>query len=146
MIEIREFLVGHEGLLVALFGAVIPEFEGLVSDDPGGPVAFLREPTSFALGAYLDGFPVGLAWGYQMRSPSGRLTSYLHQLDVLEASRRRGVATALIAEAMAMARRAGSSRFWLSTGGHNEGAQALYESLDGERKPLGDVNYWWTLD
>lgn len=37
-------------------------------------------------------------------------------------------------------------RSWLSTGGHNEAAQALYESLGGDRKPLGDVNYWRTLD
>ncbi len=28
----------------------------------------------------------------------------------------------------------------------NETAQALYESLGGDRKPLGDVNYWWDLD
>ena len=34
----------------------------------------------------------------------------------------------------------------LSTGGHNKTAQALYESLRGDRKPLGDVNYWWDLD
>ena len=39
----------------------------------------------------------------------------------------------------------GSTKFWLSTGGHNEVAQALYASLDGDRKPLGDVNYWWDL-
>jgi ribosomal protein S18 acetylase RimI-like enzyme len=46
---------------------------------------------------------------------------------------------------MGWAHRHGCDRFWLSTGGHNEGAQALYESLGGERKPLGDVNYWWRL-
>jgi hypothetical protein len=42
-------------------------------------------------------------------------------------------------------RRAGSTRFRLPTGGHNDTAQALYESLRGDRKPLGDVNYWWDL-
>lgn len=46
---------------------------------------------------------------------------------------------------MALGRRHGSTRLWLSTGGHNETAQALYESLGGDRKPLGDVNYWWDL-
>ena len=49
-------------------------------------------------------------------------------------------------EAMNLARRRGSTKFWLSTGGHNTTAQALYESLQGGRKPLGDVNYWWDLD
>ncbi len=146
MIEIRELRVGDEDPLEALFGAVLPGFDTSASDDRSGLSVFLREPTTFALGAYLGGRPVGLAWGMQMRSPSGRLTTYLHQLEVLEPTRRRGVATALIAEAMAAARRAGSSKFWLSTGGHNEIAQALYESLDGERKPMGDVNYWWSLD
>lgn len=46
---------------------------------------------------------------------------------------------------MKLGEQRGSTRFWLSTGGHNEGAQALYDSLDGDRKPLGDVNYWWQL-
>ena len=46
---------------------------------------------------------------------------------------------------MTLARRRGSTKLWLSTGGHNEIAQALYESLGGDRKPLGDVNYWWDL-
>lgn len=81
-----------------------------------------------------------------LRSPSGRLTTYVHELDVREEWRRQGVATALISEAMAIARVSGSTRFWLSTGGHNEVAQELYASLGGERKPLGDVNYWWQLD
>jgi hypothetical protein len=32
-----------------------------------------------------------------------------------------------------------------AVGAHNETAQALYESLHGDRKPLGDVNFWWDL-
>jgi hypothetical protein len=47
---------------------------------------------------------------------------------------------------MTLARERGSTKFWLSTGGHNEIAQSLYASLGGDRKPLGDVNYWWDLD
>ena len=99
-----------------------------------------------ALGAYVDRMPVGIAWGLQMRSPSGRLTTYLHELEVREDHRRQGIGRLLVTEAMALARRSGSGRFWLSTGGHNERAQALYASLGGDRKPLGDVNYWWELD
>ena len=60
------------------------------------PEAFLREPSSFALAAYIDDAPVGLAWGLQMRSPSGRLTTYVHQLDVHETWRRQGIGSALI--------------------------------------------------
>ena len=80
-----------------------------------------------------------------MRSPSGRLTTYLHELDVHEKWRRQGVGSAPATEAMNLARVRGSTKFWLSTGGHNVTAQALYESLRGDRKPLGDVNYLWDL-
>jgi ribosomal protein S18 acetylase RimI-like enzyme len=146
MIEIREFVAGDEDSLVELFRAVLPEFEASLAANPHGPLEFLRDGASFALGAYLDGRPVGLAWGLQMRSPSGRLTTYLHELDVLEGSRRIGAGTALVTKAMAVARREGSSRFWLSTGGDNEAARALYESLGGEWNPSGDVNYRWSLD
>lgn len=130
--------------LTTLFETVLPGFEASIQE--GGPSAFLSDPASFAFGAYLDGGePAGLGWGVQMRSPSGRLTTYLHELDVLAQHRRQGVGAAIVREAMELARRRGSTRFWLSTGGHNEAAQSLYQSLGGERKPLGDVNYWWTL-
>jgi ribosomal protein S18 acetylase RimI-like enzyme len=145
-VEIRELFAGGADELVALLSAVLPGSPPAQAHRLDEAEAFLREPSSFVLGAYVDGTPIGLAWGLQMRSPSGRLTTYLHELDVHRDWRRQGVGTALITEAMTIARRHGSTKFWLSTGGHNETAQALYESLGGERKPLGDVNYWWDLD
>jgi ribosomal protein S18 acetylase RimI-like enzyme len=145
-VEIRALGVGGADQLVALFAAVLPGSPTAQADRRAGPAAFLEDPRSFVLGAYIDDVPVGLAWGLQMRSPSGRLTTYLHELDVHEGWRRRGVGAALVDEAMKLARRRGSTKFWLSTGRHNETAQALYESLGGDRKPLGDVNYWWDLD
>lgn len=132
--------------MVELFAAVLPGSPMAQAEALDGPDAFLQDPASFVLGAYVGDVPVGLVWGVQMRSPSGRLTTYAHELDVHARWRRQGVGSALVTEAMAHARRCGSTRFWLSTGGHNEAAQALYESLGGDRKPLGDVNYWWTLD
>ena len=57
-----------------------------------------------------------------------------------------GVGSALITYAKAVARRRGSTKFLLSTGGDNEIAQALYESLGGNHNSLGDVNYQWVLD
>jgi ribosomal protein S18 acetylase RimI-like enzyme len=144
-VEIRELVAGGAEQLVALFAAVLPESPTAKVDRLDEPEAFLQDSHSFALGAYVDDAPVGLAWGMQMRSPSGRLTTYLHELDVHVNWRRQGVGSALVTEAMNLARVRGSTKFWLSTGGHNETAQALYESLHGDRKPLGDVNFWWDL-
>lgn len=144
-IEIRELAPGQAAELVALFEAVLPGSPTALAEHLDQPEAFLQDPTTFALGAYVDDAPVGLAWGIQMRSPSGRLTTYVHELDVIERWRRQGVGSGLIHEAMVVARRRSSTMFWLSTGGHNTIAQALYESLGGDRKPLGDVNYWWDL-
>lgn len=144
--EIRELAAGGADQLVALFAAVLPGSPTAQADPLDEPEAFLRDASSFVLGAYVDDVPVGLAWGLQMRSPSGRLTTYVHELEVHESWRRQGIGTALVTEAMTLARRRGSAKLWLSTGGHNETAQALYESLGGDRKPLGDVNFWWDLD
>ena len=145
-VEIRELVDGEDARLVALFAAVLPDSQTAQARDSDGTEKFLRERSTFVLGAYIDDVPVGLAWGLQMRSPSGRLTTYVHELDVHESWRRRGVGSALITEAMAIARRRGSTKFWLSTGGHNTTAQSLYVALGGDRKPLGDVNFWWNLD
>ncbi len=144
--EIRELSDGDAERLVALYQAVLPDSPTAEYGNRQGASAFLADPSSFVLGAYDGDDSIALAWGIQMRSPSGRLTTYLHELDVHEAWRRRGVGTALVETAMRIARRRGSTKFWLSTGGHNSTAQALYESLGGDRKPRGDVNYWWSLD
>jgi ribosomal protein S18 acetylase RimI-like enzyme len=145
-VEIRELVEGEAELLVALFAAVLPDSPTAQARDLNDPEEFLRDPSTYVLGAYINDVPVGLAWGLQMRSPSGRLTTYVHELDVHENWRRRGVGSALIIAAMSVARQRGSTKFWLSTGGHNATAQALYASLGGDRKPFGDVNYWWDLD
>jgi len=77
-VEIRELVNGGAEQLVALFAAILPGSPTAQADELDEPEAFLRDPSSFAIGAYVDGAPVGLAWGLQMRSPSGRLTTYVH--------------------------------------------------------------------
>ncbi|MEO7571683.1 MAG: GNAT family N-acetyltransferase [Acidimicrobiales bacterium] len=109
--EIRGLVAGGADQLVALFAAVLPDSPAALVAGFDAPEAFLREPSTFVLGAYVDDAPVGLAWGVQMRAPSGRLTTYLHELDVHERWRRQGIGSALVTEAMALARRAGSTKF-----------------------------------
>jgi ribosomal protein S18 acetylase RimI-like enzyme len=143
-IEIRHFAEADTESLIEVFDAVLPGFTTSLLD-PEGPVDFLGDTRSFAFGAFVGDEPAGLAWGVQMLYPNGRLVTYLHELDVRQEFRRRGLATLLVEKSMALARHRGSTRFWLSTGGQNEVAQSVYDSLSGVRKPLGDVNYWWDL-
>ena len=128
--------------------AVLPDRVRLDGPDGSGPSRFLDDGAGFFLVAETgdeNGEPIGFAWGVNITYPNGRRVTYLHQLDVVVAHRRRGVGTALVERAMSVARTAGATKFWLSTGGHNTGAQALYERLGGDRKELGDVNFWWDL-
>lgn len=141
----KELRSGDEVALTAAFSLIVPEWADRLVASPGGVEAFLSDESSFVFVADVDGEPAGLAYTYLMRYPDGRHMAYLHELDVREQYRRSGLATALIEASMERARIAGAARFWLSTGGHNEVAQAVYDKLQGDRKPLGDVNYWWSL-
>jgi ribosomal protein S18 acetylase RimI-like enzyme len=143
---VRQLGVGDAAALVDLFEAVLPGFSERYGFEVDYPAEFLSDPSSFVFGSYVDDEPAGLAWGVQIRYPTGRLMTYLHELDVRVEYRRQRIATSLVEHSMALARERGSLRFWLSTGGHNTAAQSLYDSLGGVRKPLGDVNYWWEFD
>ncbi|MDJ0768516.1 MAG: GNAT family N-acetyltransferase [Ilumatobacter sp.] len=146
-VEYRELGARDATLLVDLMDAVVPDWRR--REVEGGPDRFLADPNTLVLGAFdvASGvpLPVGWAWAVGIRQPNGWSMAYLHQLDVVASHRRRGIGRQLVEHAMAVARQRGHDRFWLSTGGHNEVANAMYASLGGERKELGDVNYWWQL-
>lgn len=144
-LAIRELGLGDESALRALMDAVVPGWADQLAPGASGPLAFLADGDSTVLAAYDDDQPVGWAWGVRIRYPNGRLVTYLHELVVVEAHRRRGIATMLIEASMTIARQRGCTKFWLSTGAHNDVAQAVYESMGGDRKPKGDVNYWWEI-
>jgi ribosomal protein S18 acetylase RimI-like enzyme len=144
-VRIHEYRPGEDAKLIELFSAVLPDFAISTSSADPGPGLFLTDPRSFALGAYLGDVPAGLLWGVLMRSPKGRLTTYVHELDVREQWRRRGVATQLMTAAFALALDRGSTRLWLVTEATNGPARALYESIGGEASRTGDTIYRWQL-
>jgi ribosomal protein S18 acetylase RimI-like enzyme len=71
---------------------------------------------------------------------------YLHELDVVESFRRRGVGRELVRSFMDAGRSLGASRMFLTTGATNEPARALYEQLGAGLAEQGPtVNYWFQL-
>lgn len=102
--------------------------------------AWLTDERNLAVAAFVDGRPVGLAYGYRLERldlrPDGLL---LYSVDVEEAHRRRGIGTALL-EAM---RRHAPGGMWLLTNTSNEAAMKLYERAGGCRPNLDDV--MWTF-
>ena len=142
-VVIRELTVRDRYALASL----MREVAGKQADDRSPHVAsFLADPTTFAFGAYLDGTPVGWAWGYALRRPDGRVGTYLHEVDVVESARRLGGASMLVRAVLARARRAGHDHVWLVTGAEHHAANELYGSLGAHRSsPGGDVVWEWTL-
>jgi ribosomal protein S18 acetylase RimI-like enzyme len=71
---------------------------------------------------------------------------YLHQLEVDEAYRRRGIARELMAAFMTAGAKSGATKMFLTTAADNTPARTLYESLGGGLASQGPtVNYWFLL-
>lgn len=143
--DLRQLVPGDETILRSVFSAVAPDWAERLALSPAGTAEFLASDSTFVFVVTVDDVPAGVSYGSLMLYPDGRPMAYLHQLEVAESFRRRGLATRLITASMDWARTQGAAKFWLSTGAHNVIAQSVYDRLDGDRKPLGDVNYWWTL-
>jgi len=131
-ISIRELGLADEAMVGELLDAIRPGWADALAPGASGPRAFVTDARSLAIGGYVDNEPAGLIWGVHVRRPSGALMTYLHELDVVEAYRRRGLATMLIEAAIGAARRTGSTRLWLITEVDNEPAGALYRATGAE--------------
>ena len=142
---VRPIRPDEPATVLAVIDALVPDRTAPESGAPEDPAAFLDDPNSFLLAAFDGDRPIGLAWGAHIRYPNGRRMTYLHHLEVVDERRDAGIGTALMHAAFDLAAATGTTKLWLSTGMHNTGAQRLYERLGGDRKELGDVNYWWDL-
>jgi ribosomal protein S18 acetylase RimI-like enzyme len=89
---------------------------------------------------------VGWCWGYRLVRPDGTSMLYLHQVEVLERHRARGIGRALLTAFMAAGRSAGAAKMFLTTGAENHAARKLYDALGGGLATQGaTVNYWFLL-
>ena len=124
--------------------ALVPLFDGYrqfyqQASDPARARAFLGERFAHLESVILlacdeQGMGLGFVQLYPLFSSVRTLRIYLlNDLYVAPASRRLGVASALLNAAADHARALGAGRLWLQTALDNAAAQALYESLGWQR-------------
>lgn len=103
--------------------------------------AFLADPANLLLLAFDGDDAVGMLTGTFLRHPDKPLSLFVNELGTREAWQRRGIATALMREAIAIARARGARGVWLGTEEDNDAAIAFYRSLGAEE--LRGVFFGW---
>ncbi|MCB0955962.1 MAG: GNAT family N-acetyltransferase [Ilumatobacteraceae bacterium] len=86
----------------------------------------LARPGHHLLLATVDGSPAGFVTGIEHAHPDKGVEMLVYELGVDDEFRRRGVATALLDELAALARRLGCYGMWVPVDPDNDAALALY--------------------
>jgi ribosomal protein S18 acetylase RimI-like enzyme len=124
-----------------VFRAAVERFRGTAGDE-----RFLATEGTVSFVAVVDGVVAGWCWGQHMRRPDGASMLYLHELEVAEDFRRRGLGRALVESFMDAGRAVGATKMFLTTGEANVAARGLYEQLGAGLAGQGPtVNYWFLL-
>lgn len=124
-----------------MFRLAAQRFRGVPGDE-----RFLAADGAVSYLAVIDGEVVGWCWGQHMLRPDRTSMMYLHELEVAEAFRRRGIARALVEAFIEVGRALGASKMFLTTGEANAAARALYEQLGAGLAAQGPtVSYWFQL-
>ena len=89
----------------------------------------------------------GYCWGYYLRRPDNSAMAYVHELQVAEPHRGRGIGRELMLAFLGAAQQRGASKVFLTTGSGNVAARSLYDSIGGQIADQGDTtNYWWNFE
>ncbi|WP_218824593.1 GNAT family N-acetyltransferase [Asanoa hainanensis] len=100
---------------VEVLEEAIRRFVGVAS----GAARFVRSPGTVAFIA-VDGHEVqGWCWGYVLARPDGASMLYLHNLEVAESHRRRGIGRRLLRSFMEAGAQLGAGKMFLITGEGN---------------------------
>jgi ribosomal protein S18 acetylase RimI-like enzyme len=109
--------------------------------------AYADAPGTWTFVAFAGPEIYGWCWGYQLVRPDDSSMLYLHQIEVDEAHRRKGIGRELLRAFMTAGARAGATKMFLTTGAENTAARSLYEAMGGGPASQGPtVNYWFLLN
>ena len=109
------------------------------------PAEFLSRPETTLIVVEQDDDVVGWVYGHELIHPDGERTMLLYALDVAEASRRQGLATALVRAFVAEAERRGRTEVWVLTDPSNQAGMATYASAGGTPDRGAQVMFTWKL-
>ncbi|GIE97973.1 GNAT family N-acetyltransferase [Paractinoplanes rishiriensis] len=115
-------------------------------DEPPIPAAterFLAHPGHHLLFAYDDsGRAVGMISGVEMTHPDKGTEMFIYELGVAPAARLQGIATRLVAELAAIARRNGCYGMWVGTENDNAAALATYRRAGASEETSFTLLNW----
>lgn len=115
--------------------AMIPEQAHAFLDDP------LHEIVLAFDGGRTGGLVVGMATGTILLHPDKPPSFFVNEVGTRDSHLRRGIASALTARLMEIARGRGCQGIWLATEPDNIAALGLYRKLGGQEEPV--VAFGW---
>jgi ribosomal protein S18 acetylase RimI-like enzyme len=114
---------------------------------PGPTERFLADPGHHLLIAYgEDDRPVGMISGVEMTHPDKGTEMFIYELGVTPTARLQGIASRLVAELTAIARRRGCYGMWVGTETDNVAAIATYRRAGASEEAPFTLLNWDLID
>jgi ribosomal protein S18 acetylase RimI-like enzyme len=112
---------------------------------PDETARLLSDDRHLLLLGYIDSRPAGFVSGVEVFHPDKHPELFLNEIAVMEETRRRGLARALIEELKRLAERRGCVTIWVLTDEENEAAMSLYLSTGGRWDGQHQVMFEYSL-